>query len=134
MIYELAQASVTVFVSTHYMDEAEHCDWLALIDAGKIVASGSPMDLRRTHFHAKLLEVDAESTFRWIDALEKVPDIQEVAMHGNKLHITVSDAEQGEQEILKVGRELNLAVTAIREITPSLEDIFVSVMTQQRVG
>ena len=134
LIYELAQASVTVFVSTHYMDEAEHCDWLALIDAGKIVASGSPMDLRRTHFHAKLLEVDAESTFRWIDALEKVPDIQEVAMHGNKLHITVSDAEQGEQEILKVGRELNLAVTAIREITPSLEDIFVSVMTQQRVG
>src|SRR4030095_9054152 len=49
LIYELAQATVTVFVSTHYMDEAEHCDWLALIDAGKIVASGSPTDLRRAH-------------------------------------------------------------------------------------
>jgi ABC-2 type transport system ATP-binding protein len=53
LIYDLAQQSVTVFVSTHYMDEAEHCDWLALIDAGKIVATGSPTDLRKAHFHAR---------------------------------------------------------------------------------
>jgi ABC-2 type transport system ATP-binding protein len=134
LIYELAQAGVTVFVSTHYMDEAEHCDWLALIDAGKIVASGSPSDLRRTHFHARLLELDAEATFRWMDTLEQTPGIEEVAMHGNKLHLTVKDPEDAKKRILAVGEKLNLRVTAIREITPSLEDIFVSVMTRQRVG
>jgi ABC-2 type transport system ATP-binding protein len=134
LIYELAQASVTVFVSTHYMDEAEHCDWLSLIDAGKIVASGSPMDLRRTHFHARLLELDAESTFRWIDTLEKTPGIEEVAMHGNKLHLTVADPDEAKKEILRVGEKLQLRVDGVREITPSLEDIFVSVMTKQRVG
>jgi ABC-2 type transport system ATP-binding protein len=134
LIYELAQASVTVFVSTHYMDEAEHCDWLSLIDAGKIVASGSPGDLRRTHFHARLLELDAETTFRWIDALEKAPGIEEVAMHGNKLHLTVADPDEAKKQILLVGEKLQLRVAAIREITPSLEDIFVSVMTKQRVG
>ena len=134
LIYELSQASVTVFVSTHYMDEAEHCDWLSLIDAGKIVASGSPTDLRRTHFHARLLELDAESTFRWIDALEKTPGIEEVAMHGNKLHLTVKDPEDAERQIRAVGEKLRLGVTRIREITPSLEDIFVSVMTRQRVA
>src|SRR5678815_5211869 len=101
LIYDLAQQSVTVFVSTHYMDEAEHCDWLALIDAGKIVASGSPTDLRRTHFHARLLELDAEATFRWIDALEKTPGIEEVAMHGNKLHLTVEDPASAEREVRK---------------------------------
>jgi ABC-2 type transport system ATP-binding protein len=132
LIYELAQAGVTVFVSTHYMDEAEHCDWLALIDAGKIVASGSPSDLRRTHFHARLLELDAEQTFRWMDTLENTPGIEEVAMHGNKLHLTVKDPEDAKSRILSVGEKLNLRVTAIREITPSLEDIFVSVMTRQR--
>ena len=132
LIYELAQAGVTVFVSTHYMDEAEHCDWLALIDAGKIVASGSPSDLRRTHFHARLLELDAEQTFRWMDTLENTPGIEEVAMHGNKLHLTVKDPEDAKKRILSVGENLNLRVTAIREITPSLEDIFVSVMTRQR--
>ena len=134
LIYELAQASVTVFVSTHYMDEAEHCDWLALIDAGKIVASGSPTDLRRTHFHARLLELDADSTFRWIDALEKTAGIEEVAMHGNKLHLTVKDPANAEREIRTLGEKLKLGVTSVREITPSLEDIFVSVMTRQRVG
>src|SRR5215510_1627289 len=86
LIYDLARASVTVFVSTHYMDEAEHCDWLCLIDAGKIVASGSPADLRNQHFHARLLELDAESMFLWIDDLETLPGIEEVAMYGNKLH------------------------------------------------
>jgi len=134
LIYELAQQSVTVFVSTHYMDEAEHCDWLALIDAGKIVATGSPSDLRKAHFHARLLEVDAEATFRWMDMLEKTPGIEEVAMHGNKLHVTVKDPVEAEKQIRKVGETLNLPVRSIREITPSLEDIFVSVMTRQRVG
>lgn len=134
LIYDLAQQSVTVFVSTHYMDEAEHCDWLALIDAGKIVATGSPTDLRKTHFHARLLEVDAEETFRWMDFLEKTPGIEEVAMHGNKLHVTVKDPVEAEKQIRLVGERLKLAVKAIREITPSLEDIFVSVITRQRVG
>ena len=134
LIYTLAQEGVTVFVSTHYMDEAEHCDWLALIDAGKIVASGSPADLRKTQFHARLLEVDAESTFRWIDALEKTPGIDEVAMHGNRLHLTVTDPLEAERRIRAVGQQLNLGVTSIREITPSLEDVFVSVMTRRRVG
>jgi len=134
LIYDLAQQGVTVFVSTHYMDEAEHCDWLALIDAGKIVATGSPTDLRKTHFHARLLELDAEATFRWMDTLEQTPGIEEVAMHGNKLHITVQDPVEAERQIRQVGQRLNLEVKSIREITPSLEDIFVSVMTRQRVG
>jgi len=121
-----------VFVSTHYMDEAEHCDWLALIDAGKIVASGSPADLRKTQFHAHLLEIEAEPIVRWIDALEKVPGIQDVAMHGNKLHVTVEDPDEASRHIHALGEHMQLRVTLIREITPSLEDIFVSVMARQR--
>jgi ABC-2 type transport system ATP-binding protein len=134
LIYALAREGVTIFVSTHYMDEAEHCDWLALIDAGRIVASGSPAELRRTHFHARLLELDAESAFRWMDGLEANPDIEEVAMHGNKLHITVRDPVEAGRSIRALGDRLKLRVISIREITPSLEDIFVSVMTRQRVG
>jgi ABC-2 type transport system ATP-binding protein len=132
LIYDLANKGVTVFVSTHYMDEAEHCDWLALIDQGKIVASGSPADLRREHFHARLLELDCESMFRWIDDLEKEPGIEEVAMYGNKLHLTVTEPEIAERRIRQLGDRKGLRVISVREITPSLEDIFVSVMTRQR--
>lgn len=133
LIYALAQEGVTVFVSTHYMDEAEHCDWLALIDAGKIVATGSPADLRKNHFNARLLELDVESMFAWIADLEKVSDIEDVAMYGNKLHLTVQDPVAAERRVREIGASLGLKVLSLQEITPSLEDIFVSVMTR-RVG
>ena len=133
LIYALAQEGVTVFVSTHYMDEAEHCDWLALIDAGKIVASGSPADLRSRSFNAHLLELDVESMFTWIDDLEKTPGIEDVAMYGNKLHLTVKDIADSERRVRDIGETHKLKVISMREITPSLEDIFVSVMTR-RVG
>jgi ABC-2 type transport system ATP-binding protein len=132
LIYELAHSNVTVFVSTHYMDEAEHCDWLALIDEGRIVASAPPAELRRQHFHAHLLELDCEAMFQWIDELEKRPGIEEVAMYGNKLHLTVKDTAEAERAIRSVGEQKTLKVISLREITPSLEDIFVSVMTRRR--
>src|SRR5262249_2030724 len=131
LIYALAQEGVTVFVSTHYMDEAEHCSWLGLIDAGKIVASGSPVELRTRHFHARLMELDVESMFRWIDDLEKLPGVEEVAMYGNKLHITVHDPTDAERRIQELASQKKLRVVSIREITPSLEDVFVSVMSHR---
>jgi ABC-2 type transport system ATP-binding protein len=132
LIYDLANRGVTVFVSTHYMDEAEHCDWLSLIDQGKIVASGSPRELREKYFHARLLELDCESMFKWIELLEKQPGIEEVAMYGNTLHLTVHDPELATKTIQDLSAKIGLRVVSIREITPSLEDIFVSVMTRQR--
>src|SRR5437867_11703420 len=112
LIYTLAGEGVTVFVSTHYMDEAEHCDWLALIDAGKIIAAGSPADLRKTQFHAHLLEIEAEAIVRWIDALETIPGVQDVAMHGNKLHATVHDLDEVVRHIHAAGERMGLAVTS----------------------
>ena len=114
------------------MDEAEHCDWLALIDQGKIVADGSPAELRAKHFHARLIELDCDQMFRWIDDLERTPGLEEVAMYGNKLHLTVEDPVEAEKRIRELGERIGLRVVSIREITPSLEDIFVSVMTRQR--
>jgi ABC-2 type transport system ATP-binding protein len=132
LIYSLASEAVTVFVSTHYMDEAEHCDWLAMIDAGKIVASGSPRGLKAESFHAHLLELDAEGVFRWIEHLEALPGIHDVAMHGNKLHLTTMDPTGAESAIRAAGERLQLGVSSVREITPSLEDVFVSVMTRRQ--
>jgi len=134
LIYTLAQQSVTVFVSTHYMDEAEHCDWLALIDAGAIVASGSPTGLRAEYFTERMLELDAQPVPQWMEALERAPEFNEVAMHGNRLHLVAADSEAAKRRIETIAKESKLPVTSIREITPSLEDVFVSVMTRRRVG
>ena len=96
------------------------------------MAAGSPADLRKTQFHAHLLEIEAEAIVRWIDALETIPGVQDVAMHGNKLHATVHDSDEVVRHIHAAGERMGLAVTSIREITPSLEDIFVSVTGRQR--
>lgn len=132
LIYELASQGVTVFVSTHYMDEAEHCDQLALIDQGIIVASGSPHELRSTSFDAQLIELDCESMFKWIDDLERLPTVREVAMYGNKLHLSADDADAAERDIRDLAEKRNLQIFGMRRIPPSLEDIFVSVMTRNR--
>jgi len=79
-----------------------------------------------------LLEIEAEGIVRWIDALQEIPGIHDVAMHGNKLHVTVQDPAKAEPHIRAVGERMRLGVTSIREITPLLEDIFVSVMARQR--
>jgi ABC-2 type transport system ATP-binding protein len=123
---------MTVFVSTHYMDEAERCDRIAMINAGKIVASGSPAELRAGFFRNRLVELACESMFLWFDDLEKMDGVSDVAMYGNKLHLTVADAAAAERAIRELGRQKGLAVLAVREIEPSLEDVFVSVMTERR--
>jgi ABC-2 type transport system ATP-binding protein len=132
LIYTLAAEGMTVFVSTHYMDEAERCDRIAMIDAGKIVASGSPAELRAGFFRNRLVELACESMFLWFDDLEKMDGVSDVAMYGNKLHLTVADAAAAERAIRELGRQKGLAVLAVREIEPSLEDVFVSVMTERR--
>jgi ABC-2 type transport system ATP-binding protein len=70
--------------------------------------------------------------FLWLDDLSRQPGIEEVAMYGNKLHVTVNDPALATARIQELGESKGLRVFSIREITPSLEDIFVSVMTQQR--
>jgi ABC-2 type transport system ATP-binding protein len=114
------------------MDEAERCDGLALIDAGRIVASGSPSELRARYFNGRLLELACESMFLWFDDLEKLEGVSDVAMYGNKLHLTTADATVAEKGVRELGQLKNLQVISLREITPSLEDIFVSVMTRRR--
>ena len=79
-----------------------------------------------------MLELDCESMFRWIDGLEKLSEVEDVAMYGNKLHVTVADPVKAEAAIRRLEKEIQLKVISIREITPSLEDIFVSVMSHEQ--
>ncbi|HEX4997299.1 MAG TPA: DUF4162 domain-containing protein, partial [Terriglobia bacterium] len=92
----------------------------------------SPSELRERYFRDRLLELACESMFLWFDDLEKLEGVSDVAMYGNKLHLTTADVVSAEAGIRELGRRKNLRVVSVREITPSLEDIFVSVMTNRR--
>ncbi len=126
MINEMAGAGTTVFVTTHYMDEADYCDRLALIYRGKIIAEGAPNELRKNYMTRDVLEIEADHLVEAMEILEKQGI--ETAVFGSLLHATVEDAKAAVPVIYKTLGESNIMVRRVDKIVPSLEDVFVTLI------
>jgi ABC-2 type transport system ATP-binding protein len=128
MIGDLAEQGITIFVTTHFMDEAEHCDELALIYAGKVVATGTPSQLKREHIQHALLEIECDHLMGAYDALKAAPAIESVALFGNALHATVADEAAALAAIPALLAARGLPLRRLERIEPSLEDAFVAII------
>ena len=128
MIGELAQRGITVFVTTHFMDEAEHCDELALIYGGRLVASGSPSALKSQHMARALLELECGDLMAAYAALKAEAAVAGVALFGNALHIVADDETAARAAIHDTLRRRGVAVQRLERIEPSLEDAFVAII------
>jgi ABC-2 type transport system ATP-binding protein len=128
LIYELAGRGVTVFVTTHYMDEAEYCDRIALIYRGELIAIGSPDVLKRERMAEEILEVFCERPQDAMDEIEKVPGVKEVALFGKGLHVVAEDAEATAETVRSFLKERGYEIERVEKIVPSLEDVFVSLI------
>ncbi|HLW47100.1 MAG TPA: ATP-binding cassette domain-containing protein [bacterium] len=128
LIDEFARAGITIMVTTHYMDEAEHCDTLAFIYGGRIIASGTPAEIKR-QMSGALLEVRASPIDQALETLRGRPEVREAALFGRAIHVTVDDAAAAEAvRAALAGR--GVAVESVRPVRPSLEDAFVSLVEQ----
>ena len=125
LIHHMAASGVTVFVSTHYMDEAEYCNRLALIDRGRLVALGTPGELRRSPMGGTLLLVECEPLGEALAVLERTPGVLEAAVFGDALHVMVPAAETALRELPRELAARGLHCKRIDVIAPSLEDVFV---------
>jgi ABC-2 type transport system ATP-binding protein len=128
MIGALAERGTTVFVTTHFMDEAEHCDELALIYGGRIVAAGSPARLKREHVSQALLEVECSDLMGAYAALKHHPAVGGVALFGNALHVSADDEAAARAAIAAELAARGIAVQRLERIEPSLEDAFVAII------
>jgi ABC-2 type transport system ATP-binding protein len=128
MIGDLAADGITVFVTTHFMDEAEHCDDLALIYGGRLVASGSPSALKRRHVSRALLEVETDDLMAAYEALRAEPTLAAVALFGNRLHVTADDEAAGRAAISTRLAARGVGLRRLERIEPSLEDAFVAII------
>lgn len=126
LIYEMSKAGTTIFVTTHYMDEADYCNRLALIYRGKIIAEGTPNELRQQYMKKDVLEIEVERVVEAMEVMERQKI--ETAIFGSLLHATVDDAEQAVPHIRKILEESSIAVNRIEKIVPSLEDVFVTLI------
>ena len=126
LIHQMVGEGVTVFVTTHYMDEAEYCNRLALLDRGSIIAMGTPTELKSRHMRGQLLLVECEPLGPALESLQHAPGILDAAVFGNTLHVVVSDADAAIPSIREILQGKGFRVTRVESIAPSLEDVFVS--------
>jgi ABC-2 type transport system ATP-binding protein len=133
-IQQMAETGVTVFVTTHYMEEAEYCNRLALIFRGKIVALGTPSELKRDSMKGKILLVECDPLGAAVEALQSAPDVMDAAVFGNALHLVVKDAAVVLPQLKSYLTDHNISVTRMEEIRPSLEDVFVSLTTSREAA
>ena len=128
LIHAMARKGVTVFVTTHYMDEAEYCQRLALLHQGRIAALGTPDELRRTRLDTQLLEVTVDRPVEALERLGREPGVREVALFGATLHASVRDAVAATLQIRAALEGAGLRVERVEPIAPTLEDVFVSLI------
>ena len=135
LIYQLSGAGQTVFVTTHYMEEAEYCNRLALMYAGRIIAMGEPADLKRTMYTHSLLQLDTSELVPTMKLLQGEAGILEVAVFGAGLHVTVADTEATVARIRGKLAAANIEIRKLESIPPSMEDLFVSLIeSEERKG
>jgi len=131
LIQQMAERSVTTFVTTHYMDEAEYCDRLALIYQGKIIALGTPTELKLKTLAHGVMEIECDPLIPALDLLRREPWITEAAVFGNGLHVIGKEGVDSENEVKNLFQRSGVILKKMDWIRPSLEDVFVSLIERE---
>ncbi len=131
LIHHLASDGVTILVSTHYMEEAEYCNRIALIDAGRLVAIGSPGSLRRRELGGTLYELECSALGAAVAAANSAPGVIDAAIFGDKLHVLMAQGADTAELARLLGRA-RITAGPPRAIIPSLEDVFVRLVAKPR--
>lgn len=126
LLYHLAEEGTTILVTTHYMDEAEHCQSLAFIQHGRIAVQGSPAVIKETKMRGQVLEIDCEDPATAIRVLREMGAFDEVALYGALVHAVASDVRMLVPKIIEQLQSTGVRVRAMDVIAPSLEDVFIS--------
>ncbi len=132
LIHDMARQGVTVFVSTHYMEEAEYCNRLALMSRGRIIALGSPSELKTEWMTDDVLKITCDNIMLAMETLQAHAEFEETAVFGAALHTVVKDAESAKEPAQRILEEVGVHVRAIETVMPSLEDVFVTLTAKDR--
>ncbi|MHB9133722.1 MAG: ABC transporter ATP-binding protein [Armatimonadota bacterium] len=130
ILYGLLKEGVTLFVSTPYIDEAERCNRVALMDNGRIVICDTPSALKQ-RMTGDLLEVIADPQIRAKEVLSTITGVLAVEVFGDRLHVWVESAEHAESVVASTLVAAGVIVTGIRRTQPGLEDVFISLVTRR---
>jgi ABC-2 type transport system ATP-binding protein len=131
LINDLSAEGVTVLVTTHFLEEAEYCNDIILINAGKIIAGGSPKELKLEHIKNPILEVSSDNVIEAMALIEREPWAVETSVFGTHLHVSVEDEAVARTSIREILTSNNIECGQIDKISPSLEDVFIYLLDQE---
>jgi len=131
LINELASGGTTILVTTHYLEEAEFCGNIILINAGKIVAEGNPKQLKTNYLTNPIYEIECNKVVDALEFLEGKEFVEDTSIFGNNIHINVNDKFPGEQAIKKLLVDNSFEVNKISKIIPTLEDVFIHLLEKK---
>ena len=123
LLYDLSHRGITIFVTTHYMDEAERCTEVGFIESGRLLAKASPRALKES-FQAKLLEIEVEPVMEALVRLREVPGILGVSLRSGSLRLYAADSEKLVAEWKNQWPFPELRWVEHRWVEPDMEDVF----------
>ncbi len=133
MIYTMAEQGVTILVTTHYMDEAEFCDRLVLISQGRLIAQGTPRELKQA-VPEQIIAVYPDRLDEALSLIKKLPQVTEAAVFGTGLHVATLNAAETEAALKEALGAQQIAIRSLARVPPSLEDAFISLTTRAGRG
>jgi ABC-2 type transport system ATP-binding protein len=134
LIDELSRAGVSVLVTTHYLDEAEHCHRVAIIQAGRLAALGTVQELKGFFASRPIVEIRSPRPVDLMRALDAMPDVEQTSIFGTAVHAVLRSREADADRLTTGLSSSGIAVTACTVVEPSLEDVFLDVALAADAG
>ncbi len=139
LLYQLVADGITVFITTHYMDEAEHCHRLAFIQRGKIIAQGMPTDIKKDILPGDVLEICTNLPEQLVTILQDTKSKKgksglEAELYGSVIHVITNNPRQHTRMIKQIARDSGIKIDSITVIEPTLEDVFIASMRENTAG
>ena len=129
LINYLSDEGVTVLVTTHYLEEAEFCNNIIMIDKGKIVAEGNSKELKSRYIKNKMFEIDSDNPVDLMEKIKSADFVDDVSIFGNNLHVSVNQNLKSNEQINSFANQFaNIKINKVDEITPTLEDVFIHLL------
>jgi ABC-2 type transport system ATP-binding protein len=124
LIYQLAHDGTTIFITTHYMDEAEHCNKVAFMHRGKLLAHDTPIGLKTTFLKGAAWDLDVTPLLEAVETLSQMEGVTKASLHGDRAHVIVKPEMWTPKKLSKALEDKGLKVNSVETVQSSLEDVF----------
>lgn len=135
LIHDLSAGGTTILVTTHYLDEAEFCNDIILINAGRLIAQGNPKELKTNYLKNTILEIESDRVIDSMEILERENWVGETSIFGNYIHIILNDNSKSENDVKEIlTNKHGITVQRVDKIVPTLEDVFIHLLEKDKTN